>query len=1492
MEEYEQLEQEHVCASQRSHFEHRDLFLGYVDTITQKKSSGKETTKALYQLSSILDSYQEQSHLLDPSLEVMIQPVMTRLREDIDSNTDDLSENTIILFRFLYLLTKTRGFKTIVKFMSHEVTDLEPVYEFLSKIDSQNTKLWEARYICFIWLSLICMIPFDLKKIDSDQSHQSLIANMLDLCKKYLCSTGKERDGASLLIARLLARQDLYDEHMGPFIEWAKKRLSGDADVFETTGILQSLCITYQLAPRKALLPTLDDTITPLITMPFFDEYESNTLVRKLRTKLTQRVGLCYLKPKVAAWRYQRGNRSLRQNLESTQTDGGLVFAKTDLTTEGSQDDDEDISDNLEIIIEILLNGLSDKDTIVRWSAAKGIGRITQRLPQDLAEDVLGSIIELFQENTFMNKSNELDLSAVSDHTWHGAALAVAELARRGLLLPNRLKETIPWILRGLKFDLKRGSHSIGAHVRDACCYVCWAFARAYAPDIIQPFVGEIAHNLVVVSVFDREINVRRASSAAFQENVGRQGIFPHGIDIIQMADYFALGNRNNAFSSIASDIAKFEEYRYHLIDHLLSVTAKHWDKSMRILASKALYTLVPLDPQYFIEKALIFLIPNATSTDMQVSHGALLAIAEIALALVETNDAETTALYHQTISTMIAPIVSNLPPKSLTTFGSEHIREAACHLVTNISKTQLNIDRSTLNDWKKMVHTSLERKEESVQEFAVLAFGSIATSYGLAAEEIEQALKNTDVKHANYYSRRGYGLALGKIDYHQYPDWLHKVIVQLCNSSQMQENPVANDAESKRNAVIGLHEILVNLGEGIKSAISYDDFQLVMSSLEACLTDYSTDQRGDVGSWVRIPSMELLNDVLARIAKLDARSAEQRYLKMTTTSNLLAALLKQSVERIDKVRTIAGRVLSDLILESEELEYPGKEYLRAQIRQDLLWSSPSDLYPVMVHILKIPEYRLELLTGLISSAGGLTESLVRHSSTCLIDYMDSLTITEPGDPSLEAIFTTLLDIAIKYEKQDRVTIPLLDVLGLLYESGTLTKIFNNALHMKLFTIVKKETFKSRNVHKLLSSIKVYTGLIFLDDSPVRAKAIQQMLSYLVHAFPRIRIEASDQLFTQLSVSEEADEDMAMMEAIEIITGTDWKEPLSEIKPQRDKLYSLLKVPKPIFKKKLANALDRLLQKNEKKRVQEIKANAYADNLEKAKKNQINPKKTNVERGRVRPQYSSRDKILLIGEGNFSFARSLCENYLDEGAENLTATCFDSEKVLYEKYGDEAKDNIGIVHEYGGTVLFEVDGTDMPKDIKKNKYTKVVFNFPHAGLGIKDQDRNIIANQKLLNGFFDAAEPLLATAGRDEIPANKTDNRQIEQVHSPDGEIHVTMKTCTPYNLWGIKSLVKAKGVLAVRGTAPFHTDDFPGYEHRRTLGFKEGMSKGANAEIVSSNPKRYIFVRKEVMDAENEKAIKGAEKRKLEILKIQMGKKVKRRKTQNSNDDDDDDDD
>ena len=47
--------------------------------------------------------------------------------------------------------------------------------------------------------------------------------------------------------------------------------------------------------------------------------------------------------------------------------------------------------------------------------------------------------------------------------------------------------------MKALAYDDRRGNFSVGAHVRDAACYVCWAFARAYEPKVMVPYVEAIA---------------------------------------------------------------------------------------------------------------------------------------------------------------------------------------------------------------------------------------------------------------------------------------------------------------------------------------------------------------------------------------------------------------------------------------------------------------------------------------------------------------------------------------------------------------------------------------------------------------------------------------------------------------------------------------------------------------------------------------------------------------------------------------------------------------------------------------------------------------------------------------------------------------------------------------------------------------------------------------------------------------------------------------
>ncbi|KAJ2133317.1 hypothetical protein GGF48_000298 [Coemansia sp. RSA 921] len=279
--------------------------------------------------------------------------------------------------------------------------------------------------------------------------------------------------------------------------------------------------------------------------------------------------------------------------------------------------------------------------------------------------------------------------------------------------------------------------------------------------------------------------------------------------------------------------------------------------------------------------------------------------------------------------------------------------------------------------------------------------------------------------------------------------------------------------------------------------------------------------------------------------------------------------------------------------------------------------------------------------------------------------------------------------------------------------------------------------------------------------------------------------------------------------------------------------------------------------------------------------------------------YTPSSTILLIGEGNFSFAHSIATRL--GTASNIVATAYDSELVARQKYID-VDDHIQAFEKLGGTVLFDVDGTQLHacEKLKGRVFSHIVFNFPHAGAGIKDQERNIKVNQQLLVGFFNSARPLLVigtvkpTVSKvrklqsdddsdvDELPAPKKrrtkakdkppsviefDGIQAQVVYDAvdskydpadeeeqikAGEIHVALKSGLPYANWNIRQLARSCG-LVTRISHPFNLDAYPGYEHRRTLGFKHGVSKDGNAEIANKEPKTHVFCA-QADDAQDEK--------------------------------------
>lgn len=332
--------------------------------------------------------------------------------------------------------------------------------------------------------------------------------------------------------------------------------------------------------------------------------------------------------------------------------------------------------------------------------------------------------------------------------------------------------------------------------------------------------------------------------------------------------------------------------------------------------------------------------------------------------------------------------------------------------------------------------------------------------------------------------------------------------------------------------------------------------------------------------------------------------------------------------------------------------------------------------------------------------------------------------------------------------------------------------------------------------------------------------------------------------------------------------------------------------------------------------------------------------------------FQANETILLVGEGNFSFTKSLLQSPHNHSPSHITATAFDDEQQCYQKYPDAEK-NVKEIRSIAGRqdiVLFGVDAGNLlahkglqkvTKSIKSNSspaiWNKIVFNFPHVGAGHKDESRNVLANQLLLIRFLVSAAPLLNSGqppifvqkqlgksqpqkrkrvneeqdedDEGEFEAIVDDENDFSDINDEEvgelplrtanaarptivrplpyaGSILVTLRDCKPYTLWDVATLAKRvssvwqsiiqsapspgkgirmpskedinliakiiessnsytsatkknsegrKGYLIWQSFA-FDPKDWPGYAHRRTIGWKEGVSKAENEEILRGN--------------------------------------------------------
>ena len=1233
----------------QTYFEEHKHFLSQLESlwrsrklvVTQESLEWpRDEMQQIDKLLSIIDKYQENPQLLDPHLEDIIRPLVGQLLTEILETTGSMSSTAVMLeqshpfFMVLYRLVKSRGYKTVLRYFTHEASHLEPLLLFLQSIQ-QSSKYWETRYILLLWLSLVSMVPFDLTRVESNEQ-LSLVQRLLMAAEAFVGAVGKEYEGASILLMRLLTRKDASQSHLLPFVEKTfDSLLQPSLSMFQVRGLLASLAAIFKYGPRQTLAGCVAKAAVCHRLISDNKNIGLNSLLRKQVVKLAQRIVLCSLKPRVASWRYQRGARSLADTL-STHIPSSSALSYSSLTATATADKScggmamqdsiefDIVPDELEGVVDLLLTGLSDKDTIVRWTSAKGIGRIANRLDREMADDIVASVIATLTEDVFeLPTTGEVSIDGVSDAAWHGACLALAELARRGLLLEVRLHQCLPWVMRALTFDQKKGMHSIGSHVRDAACYVCWSFARAYSPQAMAPFALQLAQRLVVACVTDREVNIRRAAAAAFQENVGRHGLFPDGISIIGFADYFTLSNRNFTFMSIVPQAIQSPSYAIPIIDCLRSTCRCHWDRSIRALSASSIGIVAsqPVHSDYIQSTILPVVINQSADQDLEVRHGSLLMLSETLIGLHKPDSAWPDAF----VSSVLVPVfqlVHKVYPAYTESFGSEMTRSGLCLTLNAIcrtsSLTQIHafIDSlgpveskvlfsETAECWIKFLDSCLERPEEQLQSDASQT-ASLFTAHkliGVSKDKLSQYVAGvTQLGDKN--RRRGYCVMLGFASSGVVKEFGYDVVRALCNATCITSEAIHNDAETRRNAVHGLTRIVQTLssakalGEFVCGVGGLEAFMGLCDAVLKGMEDYSTDSRGDVGSWVRDASTQCLRVLLPIVAEKQGFTATQREIVDSVVDaayirKAIGAIVLQSVEKIDRLRESAGTALVELVFD-RNVEMTGKKELQLILASGsnteegdgtgiyMNWLDPKEIYPVMIKIMGVEAYRQQVLTGLIVSMGGLTESLVKHSSATFIDFIKSLP-THKTDLNEQitrvTVLESLLDVFEAYKEDDRVVVPVLDVYDLVISLDVIEwkqidgKHLDTAKYVSsVYKLLKGTIHKTKNVKKLSSALKVMSAVVGVSSmdyegfESVYRESLYDLVGYLGHAYPRVRHMASEILYVLVSTTLNAlagsqhvkysIDDLGQVE--QVLVCTDWDLKGSHIKQGKQEIESIL----------------------------------------------------------------------------------------------------------------------------------------------------------------------------------------------------------------------------------------------------------------------------------------------------------------------------------------------
>lgn len=125
-------------------------------------------------------------------------------------------------------------------------------------------------------------------------------------------------------------------------------------------------------------------------------------------------------------------------------------------------------------------------------------------------------------------------------------------------------------------------------------------------------------------------------------------------------------------------------------------------------------------------------------------------------------------------------------------------------------------------------------------------------------------------------------------------------------------------------------------------SDLRADTICALFDALDSGLDDYTMDERGDVGSWIRIACIKGISSVIEDLFHISKDIPRFRsFLPAHRYHHVVGRILRQGVERLDNVRQIAGESFLRIIgLPLPSVEGAEDWRLRGEgLVRDIFWS-------------------------------------------------------------------------------------------------------------------------------------------------------------------------------------------------------------------------------------------------------------------------------------------------------------------------------------------------------------------------------------------------------------------------------------------------------------------------------------------------------------------------------------------------------------------------